>query len=125
MAGVQETMQISPLDQGRVSRPTGSGWLSDFQLLQARGRFADADRLEKTIPAEDVPIADPIELMPGEETVFGCIMLQLNLKQGIKKWGKQGADGAMKEMQQMHDMNAFFPRDVKTLTRKLVVFVGV
>lgn len=45
-------------------------------------------------------------------------MLQLNLKQGIKKWGQRAADSAMKEMQQMHDLNAFFPRDVKTLTRE-------
>lgn len=95
-----------------------SKWLNDYQLLQATGRHAEADYLERQAPVDDVEIEDPITLLPGEAAIFGCIMLQLSLKQGLKRWGKKGADSALKEMTQMHDMNAFFTRDVKTLTRE-------
>jgi hypothetical protein len=61
---------------------------------------------------------EPIGLMEGEEAIFGCIMMQLSLKAGLKKWGKRGEESAMKEMKQMHDLQAFFPRDPKTMTRE-------
>ena len=63
-------------------------------------------------------VEEPIELQPGEELVFGAIMAQLSLKQGLKKWGQRGADSVMKEMRQMHDLQAFFPRDPKTMTKQ-------
>jgi hypothetical protein len=45
-------------------------------------------------------------------------MMQMSLKQGLKKWGKRAEEGAMKEMHQLNDLKAFFPRDPKTLTRE-------
>eukprot|EP00956_Cyclotella_meneghiniana_P042119 scaffold248363_cov77-Cyclotella_meneghiniana.AAC.2 len=100
---------------GRVVRPTRSNWLSDFQMLQATGRFKDADALEEEIGKASL---EQETVVDGEETIFGHIMVQLSLKQALKKWGERSAAGAKKEMQQMHDMNAFFSRDVNTLTKE-------
>ena len=44
--------------------------------------------------------------------------MQMSLKQGLKVFGKKGEAGAMKEMQQLHDMETFFPRDPKSMTRE-------
>ena len=92
----------------------------EYNFLQQRGRWTEADEMEKTLVDENVSceVEEPIELQPGEELVFGAIMAQLSLKQGLKKWGQRGADSAMKEMRQMHDLQAFFPRDPKTMTKQ-------
>ena len=86
--------------------------LANFQMLLARGDFKQADEIEKELDSEMGTfgeVDEPIVLEEGKEAVLGCIMLQLSLKQGLKKWGKQGEESAMKEMHQMHDLNAFFP----------------
>ena len=57
----------------------------------------------------------PILVHESEAEVFGAILTQLSLKQGLKTWGKRAGESATKEKQQMHDMDAFFPRDVKSL----------
>ena len=61
---------------------------------------------------------EPITLKEGEERVFACIMAQVSLKAGLKKWGKAAEESVMKEMRQMHDLEAFFPRDPKTMTQE-------
>ena len=60
----------------------------------------------------------PILVHESETEVFGAIMTQLSLKQGLKTWGKRVGESATKEMQQMYNMDAFFPRDVKSLLRE-------
>jgi hypothetical protein len=45
-------------------------------------------------------------------------MMQLSLKEGLKRFGQRGKQGALKEMRQLHDMRTFFPRDPKTVTRE-------
>jgi hypothetical protein len=65
----------------------------------------NAELQEKLVGIE----GDAIELEPGKELIFGHIMLQLSLKQGLKKWGERLEASAMKEMQQLHDLEAFFP----------------
>ena len=75
----------------------------EFQFLQAHGRWKEADAAEKLL-SEHPPegeIDEPIELNPGEDLVLGAIMVQLSLKQGLKKWGKRGEESAMKEMTQI------------------------
>lgn len=98
-----------------------------FQMLQARGKFDDADLIERAISKaeeEDGKIGEidgePIKLEPGEARIFACIMAQVSLKAGLKKWGKAAEESVMKEMRQMqmHDLEAFFPRDPKTMTRE-------
>ena len=54
----------------------------------------------------------------NELTVFGVLLQQVSLKQGIKLWGEDAKASAIKEMQQMHDLSAFFPRDAQSLTRE-------
>ena len=56
-------------------------------------------------------------LYPNEVTLFGHIMLQFNLKEGLRRFGQRGEDSAIKEMKQLHDMHVFFPRDPNSLTR--------
>lgn len=75
--------------------------LKDYEvsMLNAEGNEEESIRLT----GEDVPY-------------FGTILIQLSLKQGLKVFGKLGEAGAMKEIQQLHDMETFFPRDPKTLT---------
>jgi hypothetical protein len=102
---------------GRTSRPASK--FADMQLLQARGDFERADEMEKILVDDYADIdRDPISLEEGEETVFYYIMMQLSLKQGVKKWGERVEAGPMKEMTQLHGLEAFFPRDPKTLTRE-------
>jgi hypothetical protein len=51
--------------------------------------------MEKSIAQAEVDMGvdgavneDPIELMDGEEMIFGSIMMQLSLNASLKKWGK-------------------------------------
>ena len=66
-------------------------------MFQARGEFKKADDMEKTF-VETVTnnVESPIELQEGKEVVLGCIMLQLSLKQGLKKWDKHEEESRMK-----------------------------
>ena len=60
----------------------------------------------------------PIMVRKDKADDFGAILAQLGLKQGLKAWGERAEANATKEMQQMHDMSAFFPRYVKPLSRE-------
>lgn len=61
---------------------------------------------------------DTIFVKDNEIAYFGVLFMQMSLKQGLKVFGKKGEAGAMKEMQQLHDMETFFPRDPKSLTQE-------
>ena len=61
---------------------------------------------------------EPIVIREDEAEVFGIILAQLSLKQGLREWGDKAEVSAGKEMQQLHDMSSFFPRDAKSLTRE-------
>jgi hypothetical protein len=50
--------------------------------------------------------------------VLGVIMAQMSLKEGLRQFGDRAEAGAAKEMKQLHDMETFFPRDPRTLTRE-------
>lgn len=96
-----------------------------YQFLQATRNWSEADTIKKSLAHAEEEMGmdsatneDPIELMEGEEAILGCIMMQLSLKAGLRKWGKRGEESAMKEMTQMHDLQAFFPRDPTTMTKE-------
>ncbi len=61
-------------------------------------------------------LTTPIPVYREELQVLGAIMVQLSLKEGLRRFGERGKQGALKEMRQLHDMRTFFPRDPKTLT---------
>ena len=48
--------------------------------------------------------------------VVHSVMMQLSLKKGLKEFGKEGEEAAIKEMQQHHDMETFRPRYALELT---------
>ena len=48
--------------------------------------------------------------------VWEYIMTQHNLKKGQKLYGKQGKKAIKKQLQQLHNIKAFEPVDVNTLT---------
>ena len=61
----------------------------------------------------------PIIIGEDESEMFGMIMMQVSLKQGYKLFGEERAsEGALKEVKQLHDLNVFFPRDPKSLSRE-------
>lgn len=60
----------------------------------------------------------PIPVYEDEMKVLGVIMTQLSLREGLKRFGERGKQGALKEMRQLHDMHTFFPRAPKSLTRE-------
>ena len=65
--------------------------------------------------------------------VLGVILAQMSLKEGLRQFGDRTEAAATREMKQLHDMETFFPRDPKTLTREerikalssLIFIVGV
>ena len=63
-------------------------------------------------------LVTPIPVQRDELGVLGVIMMQLSLKEGLKRFGKRGKIAAIKEMQQLHDMHTFFLHDPKTLTKE-------
>eukprot|EP00804_Cyclotella_cryptica_P030821 CCRYP_015076-RE/>CCRYP_015076-RE protein AED:0.49 eAED:0.25 QI:0/-1/0/1/-1/1/1/0/834 len=69
-------------------------------------------------PFAAMDLVTPIPVYKDELQVLGVIMVQLSLKEGLKRFGKRGKQGALKEMRQLHDMRTFFPGDPKTLTRE-------
>jgi hypothetical protein len=61
----------------------------------------------------------PIIIDESETEMFGMIMMQVSLKQGYKLFGEERAsEGALKEVKQLHDLNVFFPRDPKSLSKE-------
>ena len=76
----------------------------DVQAMQAE--------IQDRLPEE------PILLHEGEHEVFAIIMTQLSLKRGLKVFSDKGKTAALKEMTQLHDMSAFFPRDPRSLSRE-------
>ena len=78
--------------------------MRDVQAMQAK--------IQDRLPEE------PILLREDEHEVFVIIMTQLSLEQGLKGFGDKGKKAALKEITQLHDMSAFFPRDPKSLTRE-------
>ncbi len=61
-------------------------------------------------------LATPIPVYSNEVKVLGVIMTQLSLKEGLKRFGEEGKQGALKEMRQLHNMGTFIPRDPRTIT---------
>jgi hypothetical protein len=61
---------------------------------------------------------DTLTIQEDELAYLGVIMTQMSLKQGLKVFGERGEASAFKEMKQLHDMDTFFPRDPRTLTRE-------
>ena len=100
------------------------------KLRSAQDEPSSSDECSDTEPEtdSDSEYGDDVETMSGDDEhiileddeapVFGAIMLQLSLKQGLREWGDRAEKSATKEMKQLHDMSSFFPRDAKTLTRE-------
>ncbi|KAL7502164.1 hypothetical protein ACHAWX_000477 [Stephanocyclus meneghinianus] len=79
--------------------------------IELDDEFIDEDKA-----LEDAP--ENLIIREDELGYLGIIMMQLNLKEGLKIWGEKGEKSAMKEMAQLHDMDTFVPRDPKSLTRE-------
>ena len=119
---------VTPLPGGTTTpRRLAKGALDSWMREHAPGSAKETwrSRRASSIVVEDPRKAytcrmeaseAPIEVRSDETTVFGMIMQQVSLRQGIKLWGDQAKSSAMKEMKQMHDMSAFIPRHAKTLT---------
>ena len=68
----------------------------DFQMLLACGDFERTDEIEMELNSKMETFGEVdglIVLEEGKEAVFGCIILQLSLKQGLKKVGKARRGG--------------------------------
>ncbi|KAL7503775.1 hypothetical protein ACHAXN_001516 [Cyclotella atomus] len=111
-----DRVEIVPEEEALEDEPHGyrrSGrarrqpdWLGDWTMLSAASLLT-ANNGEDTIFMRD-----------NETAYFGVLLMQMSLKQGLKVFGKKGEAGAMKEMQQLHDMETFSPWDPKSLTRE-------
>lgn len=60
----------------------------------------------------------PIIVHDDEAPLFGVLLAQMSLRQGLRQFGKRAEKGAMKETQQLHDMETFFPRHAGSLTKE-------
>jgi len=66
-------------------------------------------------PSKDVDISS-IEVEDAD--LFGVILAQLSLKQGMKQFGEERAEESiMKEFQMLHDNKCWIPRDVSSLSK--------
>ena len=107
----------------------GAGDGTSADPRSAEGRLPHGTRVPRSFPqvAVDALVAkaaghqecEPSIVVEGDElAVFGVILQQVSLKQGIRMWGDEAKASATKEMRQMHDLEAFIPRDPKSLTRE-------
>ena len=105
--------------------------------LQKTVRFADEEKLEdghnlitQTSPNPDEDAEYRVELSNVNCTIHGrhqpdgtkrkgaSFLQQYLIKQGIKKYGQRGYDGALKELDQLHRRSSFTPVSVKSMTGK-------
>ena len=128
MAGVAEE-ECSETEPGTESEDESG---SDGEAKSAKSGAKRASlglRSPRTIPGMAVEhlvrsvygeLADeqPIIVHEDEVDAMGVIMTQLSLKQGLKQWGEKAEASAIKEMRQMHDMSAFFPRSFESLSKE-------
>ena len=75
-------------------------------ITKPSSKLADASDLE------------PMELTEDDLPAMGMIFSQFSLRQGLKEFGAKAEIGAMKEMKQLHDMKAFIPRKLESLTKE-------
>jgi hypothetical protein len=107
MVPEEEALEDEPHGNRRSARDRRApDRLGDWTMLTAASLLT-ANNGEGTIFVKDDEIA-----------YFGVLLMQMSLNQGLKVFGKKGEAGAMKEMQQLHDMETFFPRDPKLLTQE-------
>ena len=70
---------------------------------RARKTMRSMKKVNTKVDMSPIEVEDP--------TVFGVILAQLTLKQGMKEFGKERADESiMKEYKMLHDMNCWIPR---------------
>ena len=84
--------------------------------ISVGGMHFTVSQMHFSVAATD--LVTPIPVLQSEIKVLAVIMTQLSLKEGLKRFGTRGKQGALKEMKQLHDMRTFFPRDPRTLTRE-------
>jgi hypothetical protein len=68
------------------------------------------------INTEDTKVQPMNEQERNEHLIGIVLMQQYNLSKGLNKFGNKGKIAVTKELQQMHDMEAFTPMDASTLT---------
>lgn len=66
--------------------------------------------------ALNVIIADELNGLAGFLDITHTALTQYSLKQGLKRYGKAGANAVIKEMQQLHDRKVIRPRMARMLT---------
>ena len=66
----------------------------------------------------DTSDLQPLELTENDLPAMGMIFAQFSFRHGLKQFGDRAEKGAMKEMQQLHDMDSFIPRTYESLTRE-------
>ena len=59
----------------------------------------------------------PSMVRKDKANACGATLAQLSLKQGLKTRGERAKASATKEIQQMHDMSAFSPINVRSLQK--------
>ena len=61
---------------------------------------------------------EPMDICDEDLPIMGMLFAQFSLRRGIKEFGERAEQGAIKEMKQMHDMDAFIPRHFESLTKE-------
>ncbi len=54
----------------------------------------------------------------NEMRVWAYLMVQYNLKPGLRKFGSRGEEAAVKELSQLHIMDTWTPMEARKLSRK-------
>ena len=103
----EEALEDEPLQNRRSGRERRApDQLEDWTMLTAANLLTTNNGEDTILVKED------------EVAYFGILLMQMSLKQGLKVFRKKGEAGAMKEMQQLHDMETLLPRDPESLTRE-------
>ena len=134
----EETTESETRRSTRESRPVDRliPSMQGQTYLQKKVRFADEEKLEdghnlitQTSPNPDEDAEYRVELAmliarymvdinQTTKRKGASFLQQYLIKQGIKKYGQRGYDGALKELDQLHRRSSFTPVSVKSMTGK-------
>ena len=117
----EEEQELTDFDDEEVSvrRSTRPRQKPQTSTFNRKGDITEKEGYGESHISMNEEDDTPISIENDEVGIFGIIMLQVSIKQSYKLYGKERTDrGALKEVQQLHDLEVFFPRDPKSLTKE-------
>jgi hypothetical protein len=89
--------------------------MTQHERMMSTTTCTPKDFIDDAVHDTDVALLTSLE---AKLSVWAYMMVQFNLKPGLRKFGSKGEKAAMKELTSLHVMDTWKPMDVTKLSRE-------